>query len=133
MTIARHITIGDLPKEALLGGALRRTAIRGDSSMVVYNWIEPNHPPLADHSHPFDQLAFILKGEMAMHIENTWYRLRAGDVLSIPADVVHGGHVVGSQTVLNVDVFGIARPDFLHLTDWQLNSENNTPPEELRK
>ena len=119
MTATGKFTIADLPVESLFDGALRRTAIRGDDSMVAFNWLTPGHPAIPEHSHPFDQLAFVLTGRMEMHVENTRYELNAGDVLTIPAGVLHTGRVAGTETVLNVDVFGVVRTDFAHLISWQ--------------
>lgn len=116
---AYKYTVAEIPTVDAFDGALKRTAVQGDSSMVVFNWLQPGHPELADHSHPFDQLAFILSGRMAMHVEKTWFELTKGDFLVIPADAIHGGHVVGDEPVLNVDVFGVVRDDFLNLVAWQ--------------
>lgn len=108
----------DLPR-TVLAADLTRAAVRTDDALVTFNWIEPGEPAPPHHDHPFDQLALILSGRFEFDLDGTPYPLEAGQLLYIPAGVPHTAHVIGDETVLNVDVFAPAREDYLPLTDHQ--------------
>lgn len=114
-----HSSFDGLPRETIAGGAIARSAVRGDSALTVFNWIEPELDEQPPHDHPFDQLALILQGTAEFDVGGQTYRVAAGELLYIPAGVPHTLRVLGSQRVLNVDLFAPARQDYLHLTDHQ--------------
>jgi quercetin dioxygenase-like cupin family protein len=93
-------------------GHLLRNAIQTDGAIVTYNWHIPGHPPVAPHSHPFDQLAMCMAGTMIMTVDGEEYLMETGDALVIPADLPHGSRIVGDEVVLNVDVFAPSRADY---------------------
>lgn len=107
-----------LPVDYLKPG-LSRTGIRTDDSLVTINWFAPGFRSSGQHSHPFDQLSFVLTGTLAFFVGDETYTLRAPSVLHIPGDVPHGAQPVGDEQVLNVDVFAPIRDDFRHLTSYQ--------------
>ena len=115
---AQQFTFADLPREQVKP-TLSRAAVRGDQSMVVANWIEP-HPTLAaPHSHPFDQLALVVRGTMLFDVDGETFTLGAGDILVIPADAPHCARATGKDPALNLDVFAPPREDYLHLVEHQ--------------
>lgn len=106
-----------LPRETVRPG-VSRTAFRGDGALMVMNWLEPGMEK-KPHSHPFEQLAYILSGRLRFEIGDEVVEVGAGEVVRIPPDVVHCGEVIGDETVVNLDVFAPARDDYLHLTAYQ--------------
>ena len=108
----------DLPRELLPELSLSRSAVRTDGGLVVFNWVEPP-TTLPLHDHPFDQLALILAGRCVMRIDTEEHPLGPGEFVYIPAGASHGLEAVGSEPVLNVDVFSPAREDYLHLVEEQ--------------
>jgi len=64
------------------------------------------------HSHPHEQIAYVLKGkfEFAVHGRENII-LRKGDSIYFEADVVHGGRPLEDESVL-LDVFTPQREDF---------------------
>jgi quercetin dioxygenase-like cupin family protein len=120
-----HAKIADLPRESIADGVLTRTAVRTDDAIVTFNWIQPGHPEVPPHSHPYDQLALILAGTLELDLDGDRYTVGAGELLYIPAGVPHGGRVVGDEVVLNVDVFAPAREDYLYLADHQTGKKGN--------
>jgi len=42
-----------------------------------------------------------------------------GSLIRIPPDVVHCGEPIGSEQVLNLDVFSPIREDYRHLVEYQ--------------
>jgi mannose-6-phosphate isomerase-like protein (cupin superfamily) len=120
-----HAPIADMPRESIAGGVLTRTAVRTDDAIVTFNWIEPGHPAVPPHSHPYDQLALILAGALELDLDGDKYTVRAGELLYIPAGVPHVGRVVGDEVVLNVDIFAPIREDYLYLATHQNGKEGS--------
>jgi mannose-6-phosphate isomerase-like protein (cupin superfamily) len=108
----------DLPRELLPELSLSRSAVRTDCALVVFNWVDPS-ATLPLHDHPFDQLALILAGRCVMRVDEEEHPLGPGGFVYIPSGARHGLEVVGSEPVLNVDVFSPAREDYLHLAEGQ--------------
>jgi quercetin dioxygenase-like cupin family protein len=108
----------DLPRELLPELSLSRSAVRTDGALVVFNWVDPP-ATLPLHDHPFDQLALILAGRGVMRVDEEEHPLGPGGFVYIPAGARHGLEAVGSEPVLNVDVFSPAREDYLHLAQEQ--------------
>jgi quercetin dioxygenase-like cupin family protein len=111
----------DLPRELLPELSLSRSAVRTDGALVVFNWVDPP-ATLPLHDHPFDQLALILAGRCVMRVDEEEHPLGPGGFVYIPAGAMHGLEAVGSDPVLNVDVFSPAREDYLHLVEEQPRS-----------
>jgi quercetin dioxygenase-like cupin family protein len=120
-----HARIAEMPRESIAGGVLTRTAVRTDDAIVTFNWIEPGHPEVPPHSHPYDQLALILAGTLELNLDGDMYTVRAGELLYIPARVPHVGRVVGDEVVLNVDIFAPIREDYLYLAAHQDGKEGS--------
>jgi quercetin dioxygenase-like cupin family protein len=108
----------DLPRELLPELSLSRSAVRTDDALVVFNWVDPP-ATLPLHDHPFDQLALILAGRCVIRVGEEEHPLGPGEFVLIPAGASHGLEAVGSEPVLNVDVFSPAREDYLHLVEEQ--------------
>ena len=68
-----HAKIADLPRESIADGVLTRTAVRTDDAIVTFNWIQPGHPEVPPHSHPYDQLALILAGTLELDLDGDKY------------------------------------------------------------
>ncbi|UYV39357.1 cupin domain-containing protein [Rhodobacteraceae bacterium D3-12] len=107
----------ELPKEQVREG-VSRTAFRGDGAIMVMNWLEPGMEK-KPHSHPFEQLAYILEGRVRFEIGDEIVEVGAGEVVRIPPDVVHCGEALGGEVAVNLDIFAPARADYLHLTEYQ--------------
>jgi quercetin dioxygenase-like cupin family protein len=95
-----------------------RAGFRGDNVLMVMNWLEPGME-VRPHSHPFEQVACVVKGRMRFHVGDEVIECGPGSVLRIPPDVVHCGEVVGDEVVMNLDVFSPIRDDYRHLVAHQ--------------
>jgi len=106
-----------LPREQVRDG-VSRTAFRGDNALMVMNWLTPGMEK-KPHSHPFEQLAYVVSGRVRFEIGDDVVEVGAGQVVRIPPDVVHCGEAIGEEVALNLDVFAPVREDYKHLTEYQ--------------
>ncbi|MDA8519309.1 cupin domain-containing protein [Acidovorax sp. NCPPB 4044] len=91
---------------------IERKAFGSDHVTLALHRLMPGHEP-RPHSHPNEQVMYILAGQMDVHVDDQVVRLGPGGLLLIPPNVQHYGVVVGDEPVLNLDVFTPARPDYL--------------------
>ena len=107
----------ELPKEVVRAG-VERSGFRGENVLMVMNWLEPGMET-NPHSHPFEQLAYIVSGRMKFVIGEETFEAGPGSVIRIPPDVEHYGEPIGDEPVLNLDVFSPIRDDYRHLVEYQ--------------
>ncbi|MCL4439882.1 MAG: cupin domain-containing protein, partial [Firmicutes bacterium] len=67
----------------------------------------------AFHSHPHEQLTYILRGKAEFVLGDETLDLEEGDLLLIPPNITHSLKVIGTVPVLNLDVFSPIREDYL--------------------
>jgi quercetin dioxygenase-like cupin family protein len=92
----------------------KRRLIHTDHLMVVV-WDFTGGPwenPDAPHSHPHEQVAYIVEGEILFFLSEEMQRLGTGDMVAIPANVPHSIQLVSSHVRL-IDSFTPLRQEFL--------------------
>lgn len=90
---------------------VERKGFSGTGATVALHRLMPGHEP-RPHSHPNEQIAYILSGVMRFFVGEEQHLVSAGGLIVIPPDVVHWGEVVGDEPVLNLDVFTPNRPEY---------------------
>lgn len=91
-------------------GVARKT-FSGDGATLALHKLMPGHEP-RPHSHPHEQLVYILAGTIRFHVAGEERLVSAGGLLAIPGGVEHWGEVVGDEPVLNLDIFTPRRPEY---------------------
>ena len=114
---ARLYNWSELPKEFVRAG-VERCGFSGDQVLLVMNWLEPGME-VRPHSHPFEQVAYIVQGRMKFVIGDEVFEAGPGSVVRIPPDVEHYGEPIGEEPVMNLDIFSPIRDDYRHLVDYQ--------------
>lgn len=107
----------DLSWEEVRPG-VRRKGFRSGNALLVLNELRPGMET-RPHSHPFEQLVYIVQGHVRMTVAEEIHDLGPGGLCVIPPDVTHFADVSGDQPALNLDVFSPVREDYLHLTKGQ--------------
>ena len=90
---------------------VERKAFSGESATVALHRLMPGHQP-QPHSHPNEQIAYILSGTIRFFVGDSEHLVGPGGLLVIPPNVKHWGEVVGDEPVLNLDVFTPRRPEY---------------------
>lgn len=99
-----------IPWERVREG-VERKAFSGEGATLSLNRLQPGHEP-RPHSHPHEQIVYILQGQIDFHVDDTVRRLGPGGLLVVPPNAAHWGEVVGEEAVLNLDVFTPKRAEY---------------------
>lgn len=120
--------VADLPRESRYSGGYERTGVVMDAANISFVWVAPDvydgatdsegHAP--GHHHPFDQVVYVLEGEMRMWIGDEVHDVAPGDVCYIPRDVPHGGRPINGKPVHIMEIFAPIRTDYLYTAEHQL-------------
>jgi quercetin dioxygenase-like cupin family protein len=102
-------SLPSIPEERITDKITRRV-LAGDKGMIV--WLNINAGAhAAAHSHPHEQIVWILGGKMDFRIGTERRVLNSGDVAVIPGGVEHEAWCREDAEV--VDLFAPPREDFL--------------------
>jgi quercetin dioxygenase-like cupin family protein len=82
----------------------------GDGAMLNLLEFDPGASVPA-HSHPHEQLGFVVDGELVLAIDGVEHRLAAGDAYQIPGGVEHAAWTRGDGCRV-LDVFQPVREDY---------------------
>ena len=98
-----------IPEEKISDKITRRV-LAGQKGMMVW-WKIGAGTHVAAHSHPHEQLVWMVKGRMEFRIDKERRMLEAGGIAAIPGGVEHEGWCHEDTEV--VDIFAPPREDFL--------------------
>jgi gluconolactonase len=102
--------LNDVPFTELQPGANSRL-IGGHGAQLSFLRMDPGMD-FAAHLHPEEQLMVVLRGSIDELILDASVTMKKGDLLFLPATMVHGGKV-GDQGCDVLDVFFPPRPDYM--------------------
>jgi quercetin dioxygenase-like cupin family protein len=92
---------------------IERKAFTGNGATLSLNHISPGHKP-DPHSHPHEQIVYIIDGEVDLVVGGESHRLGPGSLMPIPPHVEHYAKaVIGTKPCLNLDVFTPPRPEYV--------------------
>lgn len=95
-----------------LGGIEQKTLVHGDRTLMVEFRLEKG-ALLPLHSHPHEQIGYLVKGQIRLTIGAEIHDVQAGDSWCIPGDTPHGAEII--QESVAVEVFSPVREDYLPL------------------
>ncbi len=110
MDITNYFIGNEIPLEDLGGGVKRRITAYNDNLMCVEVHFEKGAIG-ALHSHPHEQITYIVSGEFEFNIGGEKRVLRAGDSTFKQPDIEHGAVCLKEGMLL--DIFTPCREDFL--------------------
>ena len=107
----------DIPDEAVREG-VRRRGFGNEGALLVMNELTPGMKTFPHVHEDFDQIATIVSGTANYYVNGVAHAVGPGSLILIPAGQPHYIEPTGTEKVLNLDVFGPARKDLIHLLDW---------------
>lgn len=78
--------------------------------MTLVLWDIKKDSPLPEHSHPHEQITYLIEGSYEFVVDGEAKVLVPGDVLVIPSSKVHSGKPLTDCKIL--DVFSPVREDY---------------------
>lgn len=93
----------------MLPGLIRRT-LGCSERLMIAEFRAKSGVEVPSHSHPHDQVGYVISGEMEMTVGQQTEFLGPGDSYAIPGDVAHGARFVTECVI--VDCFGPPREDY---------------------
>jgi len=106
------VTVGALTEDGPyeLAPGVRMFPLFGEAGMLNLVELDPDAVvPL--HSHPHEQLGFVLSGEITMTIDGVDHPLSPDGAYTIPGGVAHGARA-GASGCRVIDVFVPVREDY---------------------
>lgn len=91
---------------------VKRKAYTGEGATIAMNELQPGHTP-KPHSHPHEQIVYIVQGEGDFTVEGEVYHLKEGGLMVIPPNVEHFIQVTSDIPVLNLDIFTPKRAEYV--------------------
>ncbi len=111
MNIQNYFISDELELEDLGGGIKRKITAYNDSLMCVEVHFEKGAIG-AVHTHPHEQISYIISGEFEFEIGGVKKLLKAGDTTFKQADIPHGA--VCKEAGILLDIFTPCRSDFVN-------------------
>ena len=103
----------ELAVRAIAPGRRRAQVHTDNLMMVVFDFDEgPWAAPDPPHSHPHEQISYVVSGRVRFILGEQTADLEAGDLITVPAGVPHSIQLLGPSARL-ADAFHPPREDFL--------------------
>ena len=102
----------DIEKQFFHHDTATRQVFSGENVMLVLNTIQPDFPSFR-HSHPHEQILYIVDGDCDVDVGDESTRMGPGDMVHVPPNVEHDLRVVGDKRVINLDIFTPIREEYL--------------------
>jgi quercetin dioxygenase-like cupin family protein len=103
----------EVTKQIIAEGRTRYLAHTEKLMMVVIDFRDdPTREPDPPHSHPHEQISYVVSGELIVFIGDEQTRLEPGDMFTVPPDIPHTVQLL-TEYVRLVDTFTPIREDFL--------------------
>lgn len=110
-------TWDEVPDEFVREG-VRRRGFGNEGALLVMNELTPGMATFPHVHEDFDQIATIVSGTAIYYVNGVGYPVGPGSLILIPAGQPHYIEPTGTEKVRNLDVFGPARKDLIHLLEW---------------
>jgi quercetin dioxygenase-like cupin family protein len=90
---------------------VRRSVFSGDGATLAFTTLDPGHTA-RPHSHPHEQIVYILAGELRFVVGEEEAIVRAGDMLVVPPGIEHWAETVGDEPALDLSIFSPRRDEY---------------------
>jgi len=98
-------------EETDLGEGVTRKILASGGTMMTVQFAFETGAVGTPHTHPHEQVGYVLQGRFELTLGNDKTTLEAGDTYYVPSNTLHG--VVALEDGVLLDVFTPQRQDFL--------------------
>lgn len=91
-------------------GILRRTLVHKDRMLLVH-WEIKGGVRFGEHSHPYEQAGYVLRGSLDLFVAGEWRRLTPGSSYIVASGARHDAHVLEDCEIL--DAFSPVRAEYI--------------------
>ena len=102
----------DAPTLETVKGRRGEILMAGEKCMMMVNTIEPG-VPTPPHSHPHEQIGFLIEGTGILYIDGETRELEAQAAFLVPGGVAHNFDATGDRPAVLVECFAPPREDYL--------------------
>jgi len=103
-------------------GVVRRS-FSGAGATLAWTTLAPGHEP-RPHTHPHEQIVYILSGRGRFRVGDESADVEAGDVLVVPPGVLHHVETTGDEELVDLSVFNPRRDDYLAADEPEARAAN---------
>jgi quercetin dioxygenase-like cupin family protein len=89
--------VSELPGTEMLPGVTRRAVYLDHVMLTFFDFAPGSIVP--EHSHPHEQITYVVQGAMEFHLGEKTRVLRAGDGVCIPPGTAHKAIILDEPTV----------------------------------
>jgi quercetin dioxygenase-like cupin family protein len=93
-----------------LPGVRMKTLVFGEKTLMT-EFVLAKQSVLPDHSHPYEQTGYLVKGHIVVKIGDERFDAMPGDSWCVAMNVVHGAEILEDSVA--IEVFAPVREDYL--------------------
>jgi quercetin dioxygenase-like cupin family protein len=108
-----HTRWSDIPPEQM-SPLITRQYAHGEQAMLARVMLKKD-AVVPEHSHPNEQITYIITGALEFIIAGVSHVIRAGEILVIPANVPHTA--IAREDTEDLDLFAPPRQDWINKDD----------------
>jgi quercetin dioxygenase-like cupin family protein len=105
------LRLADVKGVEIVPGAVRKVLVYSDNMMMVYNEAPPGGK--LSHSHPHEQMGYVVKGKAKLNASGEEVLLEVGDSYFLESNEHHEFEVVGDESAIILDIFNPPREDYI--------------------
>jgi len=105
------VTVSNQAKESYPEPGLTRLVLAYNDKLFLAEHRMAKGWAGAMHSHPHDQVVYVVRGHLKVSCQGKSFELRAGDTFAIRGGVQHGASAIEDSLV--IDVFTPCREDYI--------------------
>ncbi len=98
----------------ILKGIKLKTLCSG-KLMLMTEFLLQKDAVLPEHSHPYEQTGYLVKGKIRLFIDGVPHEMNPGDSWNIPENVPHRAEI--TEDSVAVEIFSSVREDYLKYID----------------
>lgn len=108
-----------------IGAVFKADGAETDSRYSISEWwLEPHTQGPGPHSHPEDDIFYVIDGTMSLFVDGEWTHASKGSFVLVPGGTTHDFENRGDARagVLNLSVPGAFEPEMPGIMDWLIKN-----------